>query len=224
MQEEAGQKSVRAYLDGLVWDQVPRIERWLIDCAGAADTESVRFPSRAMLVGAVRRAVRRARRPGCKLDEMLVLEASQGAGVSRALRVLAVEDDWIGDVPASLVARSARQAELTAGKWIVEMCLDGLSYGRVATLKAYLSENLDAVRKPYQRAPSWIPRQFVIVGTTNETDGYLWDATGNRRFWPVPIQRFDLERLRADRDQLWAEAAAVEAAEEPRAWAEVWRS
>lgn len=32
----ANGKSVREYLNGLVWDQKPRIERWLIDYAGAA--------------------------------------------------------------------------------------------------------------------------------------------------------------------------------------------
>jgi hypothetical protein len=58
-------------------------------------------------------------------------------------------------------------------------------------------------------------RQFVIIGTTNETIGYFRDETGNRRFWPVRVQRFNLEKLRANRDQLWAEAAAIDRRGEP---------
>ena len=54
-----------------------------------------------------------------------------------------------------------------------------------------------------------------MAGTTNEgadTGGYLLSTTGNRRFWPVQIARFDLETLGRDRQQLWAEAVAMEAA------------
>jgi predicted P-loop ATPase len=102
--------------------------------------------------------------------------------------------------------------EATAGKWIVEAGeLKGMGKGDVAALKACLSRQRDEARMAYGHKNTRVARQFVIIGTTNETEGYLRDATGNRRFWPVRIQRFDLERLRADRDQFWAEAAEAEA-------------
>lgn len=50
----------------------------------------------------------------------------------------------------------------------------------------------------------------MLIGTTNQNE-YLTDTTGNRRYWPVLIVKCDLKKLRQDRDQLWAEAAASEA-------------
>src|SRR3546814_15833718 len=64
----------------------------------------------------------------------------------------------------------------------------------------------DTARMSYARLPVSVPRQCVILGTTN-SERYLRDLTGNRRFWPVRVDGFDLPRLRADVDQLWAEAA-----------------
>ncbi|MEL6693271.1 MAG: VapE domain-containing protein [Pseudomonadota bacterium] len=58
------------------------------------------------------------------------------------------------------------------------------------------------------------PRQCVIVGSTNDQK-YLFDQTGNRRFWPVRAGRFHLDKLHGDLDQLWAEAVVREAEGEP---------
>lgn len=197
-------ESVTDYLSSLVWDGTPRLDRWLIDCAGADDTPHVRKVSRWMLIA----AVCRTRHPGCRLDQMLVLEGPQGCGKSSALRILAVRDDWFTDEfpldPRGLV-------ETTAGKWIVVISeLRSMSPSDASALKAYLSRQHDTYRKAYDHKATQTPRQFVVIGTANATD-CLHDPTNNRRFCPVSVRHFDLEKLRADRDQLWAEAAAAEA-------------
>ena len=77
---------VRDYLDGLHWDGVNRIDKWLIDYGGAEDTEYSHAVSALMLVA----AVRRVRHPGCKFDEMVVIEnEDQGTDKSTMLATLA---------------------------------------------------------------------------------------------------------------------------------------
>ncbi|MFN3275072.1 MAG: VapE domain-containing protein [Paracoccus sp. (in: a-proteobacteria)] len=194
------------YLAGLRWDGVPRIGRWLAEYGGAADTPYTRAVGELVLVA----AVRRVRRPGVKFDEMLVLESPQGTNKSTALKVLAVRDEWFtDDVP--LNAEAKRVIEALAGKWIVEAGeLKGMRKGGADHLKGFLSRTHDKARMAYDRREREVPRQCVIVGTTNDSR-YLRDTTGNRRFWPVAVEGFNLDALRRDRDQLWAEAAAREA-------------
>jgi putative DNA primase/helicase len=52
---------------------------------------------------------------------------------------------------------------------------------------------------------------MVFAATHNpEGGGYLRDATGNRRFWPVGVERACLPvELATVRDQLWAEAVLL---------------
>jgi hypothetical protein len=205
---------VRDYLASLKWDGVPRLDTWLIRLGKAEDSDS--NPEYAKYLRAVSAlvllaAVRRVREPGVKFDEMLVLESKQGLNKSSALRLLCPKEAWFSDdLPLNVDAKQI--IERTQGKWIIEAAeLSGMHPTRTEHLKAMLSRQVDGpVRMAYAHLPRSRPRQFVVVGTTND-HAYLLDGTGGRRFWPVQVQAFDLDGLRRERDQLWAEAASREA-------------
>lgn len=197
------------YLDGLVWDGSPRLDNLLRDYAGADDTEVNReFGSKFLIAG-----VRRVKQPGVKFDTMLVIEGNQGTGKSSFAEILAVQDDWFcGSL--SLKSDDKTKAELLSGAWIVEVQeMDGIRKASTHELKRFLSTRRDKYRRAYGRDALTYPRQCVIVGSTND-QRYLFDQTGNRRFWPVRAGMVQLDKLREDVDQLWAEAVMREAAGE----------
>lgn len=197
------------YLDGLVWDGTPRLDTMLRDYVGAADTELNReFGAKFLIAG-----VRRVKHPGVKFDTMLVFEGTQGTGKSGLAEIIAVRDDWFcGSL--NLKSDDKTKAELLAGSWIVEVQeMDGIRKASTHELKKFLSTRKDKYRRAYGRDARIYPRQCVIAGSTNDQK-YLFDQTGNRRFWPVLGGRVQLDKLRADVNQLWAEAVVREAAGE----------
>lgn len=204
---------VRDYLSSLHWDGEPRIDGWLAKYGGAedsADNAEVQTYLEAVSSIVLIAAVRRILHPGCKYDEMLVLESQQGLSKSSALRALCPRNEWFSDdLPLNVDAKEI--IERTLGKWIIEA--SDLVGGRKADrdhLKSMLSRQVDGpARMAYARIPVERPRQFIIIGTTNNNE-YLADTTGARRFWPVKVGRFDVEGITRDRDQLWAEALARE--------------
>jgi predicted P-loop ATPase len=84
----------------------------------------------------------------------------------------------------------------------------------VEKIKAFATRTHDRARPAYGRRRVDAPRRCIFVATTNE-DEYLQSQTGNRRFWPLRTGTINIDALRRDRDQLWAEAAEVEAMGEP---------
>lgn len=192
------------YLDGLQWDRVARLATWLHRYMGADDNAYTREVGTKMMVAAVRRAYE----PGIKFDQIVVLEGPEGIGKSQAIRILA-GDDYFKD-KSILTAGDREQQEAVRGVWLYEVSeLTGIRRVDAQRLKHFISRQEDVARPAYARFAVELPRRCIFIGTTNDND-YLKSETGNRRFWPVATRQIDLEGIKRDRDQLWAEAAAIE--------------
>lgn len=194
------------WLDSLKWDNKKRLARWPAMYLGADDSPFTCAVGARSLIA----AVRRARKPGFKFDEILTLIGDQGCGKSRAARALAKRAEWFSD--QDILSLSAQQQqEAIEGVVIYELSeLGGLHRTSLERMKAFVSRQYDRGRRAYGRFREELPRRCIFIATTNERT-FLRDPTGNRRFWPVEVGQCDIASLRRDVDQLWAEAAAEEA-------------
>lgn len=196
---------VTDYLDALAWDGVRRVPSWLHTYLGADDTTLNRAIGGLALIA----AVRRARRPGTKFDQIIVLEGVEGKGKSSAIETLAGETNFSDQ--SILTLDDKGQQEALQGVWLYEIAdLAGMHRADVEKVKAFASRRTDRARPAYGRFRMDRPRTCVMFATTNDQT-YLKSQTGDRRFWPVVTRHIDLAKLAADRDQLWAEAAWYEA-------------
>lgn len=93
--------------------------------------------------------------------------------------------------------------------WITELGeLDRTTAKDHVSLKALITAATDEYRTPYARRAVTRVRRTSFCGTVN-TDDFLMDDTGNRRFWVVKIKQIDLNDLFSRPQdwklQLWAQ-------------------
>ena len=207
MMAEAGRlrfHPVRNWLTTLRWDGQSRLDTWLHYAFGAPRDEYHADVGTKFMIACVRRIMQ----PGCKWDCMPVLEGAQGIGKSRACREL-FGAEWFSDSMHPDFA--SRDAPISlVGAWGVELGeVQQIIRNEVEVFKAFLSRSVDRYRPVNGKFVIDVPRQSVLIGTTN-IDDYLRDTSGNRRIWPVRCLHSDVEWIAVNRDHLWAEAVLRE--------------
>lgn len=199
---------IKEYLEGLpAWDGKKRLETLLIDYLGAEDSSYVRAVTRKTLVAAVERVYE----PGIKFDTVLVLSGPQGIGKSMFFAKLG--GIWFSDSLTISDMRDKTGAEKLQGFWIMEIGeMNGIKKVEVETVKSFASRQDDKFRVAYGTVVESHPRQCVICGTSN-SQHFLRDVTGNRRFWPVQVTgECSLHPWNMDKhllEQIWAEALTL---------------
>ena len=202
---------VKDWLESLKWDGVERLNK-LCATVGLEDDDYTRRCVRRWMIGAVARAMR----PGCEMQNMLILHGEQGKKKSAFFKRLAVRPEWYSE---SHVDMSSKDGQLQLlGPWIVEVGeLTGMSKSDVEKVKLFISESHSRFRAPYESKAQSYPRRVVMCGTINGEE-FLRDGTGSRRFWSVGVREEGDLSIGALTDevvsQLWAEAhVAVESDE-----------
>lgn len=199
---------LREYLSGLEWDGVPRVETLLIEYLGAEDTPYVRAVTKKTLCAGVARVFE----PGIKYDFLLVLVGPQGIGKSSIFARLGGQ--WYSDSLSLADMKDKTAAEKLVGYWIMELGeLAGIKKMDVETVKSFITRTDDKFRQSYGTVVESHPRACIIVGSTNNEDGFLRDISGNRRFLPVNVSaNSKLHPWNLDDDtvaQIWAEAKVL---------------
>jgi len=197
---------VREYLDGVVWDGVDRFPEALSKMGiDPADLQHRRAAYDHVLPCWMTSAVARIYEPGCQADLYLTLAGDQGHFKSTWFRTMFAP--WFTDSLPDVRTADAHRA--LAGQWCV--LFDELPKSRrdKDAFKAFVTAIKDDVRQPYARRFETHPRRCVFGATVNPVNGFLDDPTGERRALVIHVdQPIDRDWFKANRDQLWAQAAA----------------
>lgn len=193
---------------GDVEDYGLRIDNVFVDLFDAPSDPYRRHVSRMIPLTAVWRAFE----PGCKCDEIAVLQGPQGAGKDSVIKALVPESSQFTDALGFNMS-DKEKIELTRGKvFVCASEMGGVTTTRdLEALKRWITTTEDACRLSYRRDAEDMPRRFVVVGTTNADKPLPPDATGNRRWCVIPIPKGAhvepwIEERRID---LWREAVAL---------------
>ena len=159
---------------------------------------------KATLVGACKRIFE----GGCQFDYVCTLRGEQGIRKSTFWKVLSG-----GFFNSSMPSGIDKDLLMLIGTcWFFALEeLDSVTQNFMSgKLKNLITSREDCYRPPYGSSPDKFPRSSIFVATVN-TDNFLVDASGSRRFWVVDCpQRYslkgetiDIEKVKADRDGIW---------------------
>lgn len=143
-------------------------------------------------------------------EGVLSLNGAQGTGKTSLLRHLAINDEWFKE-GACIKDYDKDTMRRCLTRWIVELGeVESTLKSDIEELKAFVTSSQDAYRLPYGREDIEEARRSSLCATCN-SEGYLIDNTGNRRWFTVPIsQPIPYAEIKAfDALQLWLQVKTL---------------
>jgi putative DNA primase/helicase len=197
---------VQTWVESSAWDGVSRLARFYatVDCGGQMDQGLKELLMRKWLIQAIGAAFEP---DGIAAQGILTFSGPQNIGKTTWFKRLAPEELNLVYTGHTLDVRSKDSQLIALKYWIVELGEIDATFRKsdVSALKAWATQALDNIRRPYAMTESTYGRRTVFGASVND-DIFLADPTGNRRFWTIPAVSFDLDGVAGlDMRQLWAE-------------------
>lgn len=202
--EENAIDTAQEWLKRLRWDGVPRVAAFAHRGWSWADTPYSEAVSRYVWTALAGRVLE----PGVQADMAPILYGPQGYGKTSAIKAMSPHPDFYAEV--KLDETDDNTSRRLRGKLIGELEeLRGLNSRASEEIKAFISRTRESWVPKYREFATTFERRLLLFGTTNE-DEILADGTGERRWLPGEcLERLDIEWIKANRDQLWAEGASL---------------
>jgi len=201
--EENKFDSAIQWAESIAWDGVARVDGFLARYMGVESGPYARSVSRYTWTALAARLLE----PGAKCDMVPVLVGGQGTGKSTGVMAMAPDPDAYVEV--NLEHRDDNLARSLRGKLVGELGeLRGLMTKDAEAIKAWITRTHEEWIPKYVEFSTKFPRRLLFIGTTN-SDEFLADDTGERRWLPVDVGDVDVAAIERDRDQLWAEAIVL---------------
>lgn len=127
-------------------------------------------------------------------EGVLTLQGKQGIGKSRFFSLISIKPEWFAD-GISIDMNNKDSIIKSTSYWIAELGeLDSTVKKEQSVLKAFITSPIDDIRPPYGKSSIRRPRVTSFCATVNPEE-FLKDSTGNRRFWVIPANKIDYQRL-----------------------------
>lgn len=130
-------------------------------------------------------------------DGLVVLNGAQGVGKSLFCDVMATDARYYRSISINPYQDETDMLSRANGIFIGEFAEleKSLKPNTLDFFKGFITANKDSYRPKYGRSTNDYIRRSAYIATCN-TDTFLFDKTGNRRFWVIPCKEpFDVKRL-----------------------------
>jgi primase-polymerase (primpol)-like protein len=132
------------------------------------------------------------------------MQGTGGIFKSRWFSRLSPKKEWFKGEFTGLDVNNKDSVAKVVKYWIVELAeLESTIFKDFISLKGFITNEADEYRAPFDRRMSIHKRRTAFCSTVNSQE-FLKDDTGDRRFWIVEVEKLDLV-TKIDLDRLWAE-------------------